>query len=114
MRRFVYQLVARLSDPGAELSRNRHHALLSSPAGQRALRLSRHLASLERDYARFQSNAQLAVRETAAGLEVRMEVPGLRLVRVAALTPDDLAILATRRGPLRDALARHLPSPEAP
>lgn len=107
MRRFVYQLVARLSDPRTELSRNRHHELLTSPSGRRAVRLSRHLSSLERDYARHQAAATLDVRRTGDGLELRLEIPALKLVRVAALTADDLAILRTHDGPLRDALAPH-------
>jgi hypothetical protein len=45
---FVTRAVQRLrEEPG--FSRNRHYLALSSPEGRRALRIHRHLRSLERD-----------------------------------------------------------------
>jgi hypothetical protein len=108
MRRFVYQLVDRLSDAGAGLSRNRHFALFASPAGERALRLYRHLRSLTDDLARHGGAATLDVRTHEDGVELRLEVAKLKLVRTARLSRDDLAVLARHPGPLPDALAPFL------
>lgn len=105
MKRFVYQLVERLADPAAQLSRNRHFALFSTPAGRRALRLHRHLASLASDLTRYRTEAVLGVDELAGGVEVRVEIPSLALVRTAFLTDDDVHVLKRVQGPLWAALA---------
>ena len=105
MKRFVYQLVERLADPATPLSRNRHFALFSTPAGRRALRLHRHLASLAADLTKHREEASLAVDEKEGGLEVRVEIPSLNVVRTAFLTSDDVSVLDRARGPLWEALA---------
>lgn len=107
MRRFVYQLVDRLGDPGAPLSRNRHFALFSTPAGAHALRVHRYLRSLERDLARH-ADALLVAEARGPEVELRLEIPSLRLVRTARLTPDDLRSICRHEGPLPDALAPFL------
>lgn len=107
MRRFVYQLVERLGDPRAGLSRNRHFALLSSPSGKRALKLHRHLRSLEQDLARHGERAQLKVEAGPGGLVVRLELPALKLVRTALLTEDDVEVVLRHGGRLAEALAPH-------
>ncbi len=104
MRRFVYQLVDRLRDPSARLSRNRNFTLLASPSGERALRVHRHLRSLEHDYARHRESSQLRVEERAGGVRVVLEVAALKLVRTALLSDDDLAIVIDSGGPLAEAL----------
>lgn len=103
MRRFVYQLVERLREPDSGLSRNRHFALLASPAGQRALKLHRHLASLEKDLARH-PGARLAVAPHAGGVELRLELPALKATRTARLTAEDVRLVAAGEGPLAEAL----------
>jgi hypothetical protein len=105
MRRFVYQLVDRLSNPRAGLSRNRHFALLATPSGQRALKLHRHLRSLETDLARYGARARLTVAPAAEAFVVRLEIPALKLVRTATLTAEDLDVVVHHEGPLAEALA---------
>ena len=62
---FVTRAVERLrADPG--FSRNRYYLALSSPEGQRALRIHRHLRSLERDLARGLSRDGRARRPSAS------------------------------------------------
>lgn len=108
MRSVVYQLVTRLAEPGSGLSRNRHFALFASPAGRRALRIRRHLASLARDYRKHGAEAALDVRELGAGaVEVRLEIPSLKLVRTARLLAEDVEVLRADAEPL----AARLPTP---
>ena len=107
MRRFVYQLVDRLAEVG--LSRNRQFALLESPAGVRARRIHRHLRSLQDDLVRHGENASLVVIRQADGVEVRLEVAALKLVRTARLTAEDLVVLARHAGPLPPAFAPFVP-----
>ncbi len=89
MEPFVERVVRRLrEEPG--FSRNRHFATFSSPEGQHALRIHRHLRSIERDLAR------------AASVELLREAGRLRLtlrarafLRTAFLTPAEFRILWT-------------------
>ena len=108
MRSFVYQLVDRLAETGNAFSRNRQFALLSSPSGHRARKLYRHLRSLTDDLTKHGDQARVEVHPRQNGLELRLEVPSLKLVRTAWLTEDDLAVLARHAGPLPEALAVHL------
>ena len=68
---FVTQAVRRLrEDPG--FSRNRFYLALSSPEGRRALRIHRHLRSLERDLAAGSAaRAGAATLATQAGPDAR-------------------------------------------
>jgi hypothetical protein len=89
---FVARMLARLrSDPG--FSRNRHHAALSSPEGRRAMRVHRHLRSLERDLA----TARAATVQREAD-RIRLEVHGRRATRTAFLTPTEFRLLCTSPG----------------
>ena len=84
---FVTQAVRRLrADPG--FSRNRFYLALSSPEGRRALRIHRHLRSLERDLAAGQvpSVAREAER-------VRLTLRGRRGERTAWLTSAEFRLL---------------------
>jgi hypothetical protein len=84
---FVTQAVRRLrADPG--FSRNRYYLALSSPEGRRALRIHRHLRSLERDLARGAS-ATL----TADGGRFRLSLRGRLGRREAWLTRTELRLL---------------------
>jgi hypothetical protein len=88
---FVERTVARLrADPG--FSRNRHHAALSSPEGRRALRIHRHLRSLERD---LRAAHAASVTREAAGERVRIDLRGRRSVRTAFLTRAEFRLLCT-------------------
>jgi hypothetical protein len=100
MRSFVYQLVERLAETGTDFSRNRQFALLSSPAGTRARRLYRHLKSLTDDLTRHGEGAQVELRPAENGVELRVEIAALKLVRTAWLSPEDLKVLAHHAGPL--------------
>lgn len=84
---FVARVVQRLrEDPG--FSRNRHFLALSSPEGRRALRIHRHLRSLERDL-RAGSAATVA-READ---RFRLTLRGRLGARIAYLTRAEFRLL---------------------
>ncbi len=84
---FVERAVQRLrAEPG--FSRNRHFRALSSPEGRRALRIHRHLRSLERA---LRGGARAAVRSENG--RVRIELRGARFRRTAWLTPGEYRLL---------------------
>ena len=86
---FVERAVMRLrEEPG--FSRNRHFAAFSSPEGRRALRIHRHLRSIERDL----SGGCSASAHHEAG-RVRLDLTGKRGRRSAWLTRDEFRILMT-------------------
>jgi hypothetical protein len=86
---FVERTVARLrADPA--FSRNRHHAALSSPEGRHALRIHRHLRSLERE---LRSGHSASVTREAE--RVRIDLRGRRSVRTAFLTRAEFRLLCT-------------------
>jgi hypothetical protein len=99
---FVTRAVERLrAEPG--FSRNRHYLALSSPEGKRALRIHRHLRSLERDLA--QGCAATVARESE---RVRIVLRGKRSFRTAWLTRAEFRLLCTSpivRAALGDAAA---------
>lgn len=87
MRGFVARAVERLrSDPG--FSRNRYFLALSSPEGREALRIHRHLRSIERDLSR--GLAATAVREAG---RVRVDLSGGRTRRTSYLTGAEFRLL---------------------
>jgi hypothetical protein len=84
---FVLRAVQRLrEDP--RFSRNRHFLALSSPEGRRALRIHRHLRSLERDLVAG-SSAKIAHEPE----RVRLELRGKRGSRVSWLTRTEFRLL---------------------
>ena len=84
---FVTQAVRRLrEDPG--FSRNRFFAALSSPEGRRAMRIHRHLRSLERDLA-----AGHAASVEAGPDRIRLTLRGRRSLRTAWLTRTEWRLL---------------------
>jgi hypothetical protein len=84
---FVMRAVERLrDDPG--FSRNRYFLALSSPEGKRALRIHRHLRSLERD---LSAGAAASVHREAE--RVRLTLRGKRGSRTAWLTRAEFRIL---------------------
>lgn len=84
---FVARAVQRLrEDPG--FSRNRYYLALSSAEGRRALRIHRHLRSLERDLA---AGSQATVVREAE--RVRLELRGKRGSRIAWLTRAEFRLL---------------------
>jgi hypothetical protein len=86
---FVERVVRRLrEEPG--FSRNRHFAAFSSPEGRRALRIHRHLRSIERDLSGGYSAS--ATREAD---RVRLDLTGKRGRRSAWLTRSEFRILLT-------------------
>ena len=86
---FITQAVRRLrEDPG--FSRNRFFLALSSPEGRQALRIHRHLRSLERDLA-----AGLVPEVTREAARVRLTLRGRRAARTAWLTPAEFRLLCT-------------------
>jgi hypothetical protein len=84
---FVTRAVQRLrEDPG--FSRNRHYVALSSPEGRRALRIHRHLRSLERDLAA--GSAATVARDAE---RIRLTLRGKRGSRTAWLTRAEFRLL---------------------
>ncbi len=87
VRSFIAKVVQRLrEEPG--FSRNRYFLALSSAEGRRALRIHRHLRSLERELAAG-SQATVAREEE----RVRLELRGKRGSRTAWLTRAEFRLL---------------------
>jgi len=87
MASFVARAVQRLRE-GSGFSRNRYFLALSSPEGRRALRIHRHLRSLERDLA--SGATAIVAREDE---RVRLELRGKRGSRTAWLTRAEFRLL---------------------
>ncbi len=84
---FVTQVVRRLrEDPG--FSRNRYFPALSSPEGKRAVRIHRHLRSLERDLA---AGHHVTVAREAG--RFRLTLRGRTTSRTAWLTRLEFGLL---------------------
>ncbi|HZY03867.1 MAG TPA: hypothetical protein VFF02_10210 [Anaeromyxobacteraceae bacterium] len=86
---FVERAVQRLRQD-VRFSRNRHFLALSSPEGRRALRIHRHLRSLERD---LSSGCPAVVERTPEGVRLVLSLRGAR--RIASLTLAEFRILCT-------------------
>jgi hypothetical protein len=86
---FVERAVLRLrQDPG--FSRNRHYATFSSPEGKKALRIHRHLRSIERDLSRgWAGTVEVGPARVCLVLRSRSDR------RVAYLTPGEFRILCS-------------------
>lgn len=84
---FVIRAVQRLREDAA-FSRNRYYLALSSPEGKRALRIHRHLRSLERDL-----SAGCAATVAREAERVRLTLRGKRGSRVAWLTRAEFRLL---------------------
>jgi len=96
---FVERAVLRLREqPG--FSRNRHFQAFSSPEGKRALRIHRHLRSLEKALL-----DGAGVRVEREGERVRLTLTGARFRRVAFLSPFELRLLC-RNPEALEALSR--------
>jgi hypothetical protein len=94
---FVERAVRRLREkPG--FSRNRHFQAFSSPEGRRALRIHRHLRSLEGALAQ---GGRVAVARD--GGRVRLTIEGSRVRRVAFLSVFEFQLLSSA-APARQAL----------
>jgi len=88
MASFLHRLLQRLREDRA-FSRNRHYLALSSPEGRQALRIHRHLRSLERDL----SQAGVDATVTHEAERVRLTLRSRRLSRTAWLTLLEFRIL---------------------
>ncbi len=88
MASFLQRLLERLRDDRA-FSRNRHYLALSSPEGKRALRIHRHLRSLERDLSRDGVDATV----TREAERIRLTLRGRRLERTAWLSRTEFRVL---------------------
>jgi hypothetical protein len=85
---FIERVVRRLrEEPG--FSRNRHFLAFSSVEGRRALRIHRHLRSIERDLA---EGAQATLVRQAD--RARIDLRSRRGTRTAFLTRDELRLLS--------------------
>ena len=79
----------RLRD-GRGFSRNRHYATFSSPEGKRALRIHRHLRSIESDLSR---GSRMSVEREAA--RVRLTLRSKGGLRTAFLSEAEFRLLCT-------------------
>ncbi len=86
---FVEKVVLRLREESG-FSRNRHYPALSSPEGRKALRIHRHLRSLERDLG---GGCPVRVEQEAERVCLRLRVRSGW--RVAYLTPGEFRLLCT-------------------
>ena len=89
MEDFVERVVRRLRD-GRGFSRNRHYATFSSPEGKRALRIHRHLRSIESDLSR---GSRMSVEREAA--RVRLTLRSKGGLRTAFLSEAEFRLLCT-------------------
>ncbi len=89
---FVDRVVQRLRQGGG-FSRNRHFAALSSPEGRKALRIHRHLRSLERELSR---GCAVHVAREPQRISLTLRSRGSR--RVAYLTPAEFRLLCASPG----------------
>jgi hypothetical protein len=104
---FVTRAVQRLRGD-SRFSRNRYFLALSSPEGRRALRIHRHLRSLERDLA---SGSSATVSREAE--RIRLTLRGKRGSRTAFLTRAEFRLLCGNPA-VRAALDGGAPDPEVP
>jgi hypothetical protein len=86
---FVERAVRRMREDRG-FSRNRHFLALSSPEGRRAVRIHRHLLSVERDL-----RAGLPARAERLDGRVRITVRHRAGTRTAWLTPAEFRILCS-------------------
>ena len=101
---FVNRLVQELLAPTRALSRNRHFDTFDDASGRRALRVSRHLRSLERAILAPAERPPQASREERDGQPVvRLELSAYRVRRVAYLSPEEFGLLLDLPG-VRQAL----------
>lgn len=84
----VYALVRSLR--AATWPRNRHFEDHATPTGAEARRLHRFLRAVERDVRTADS---VRVRRADSGVVVEMTFGAVRLSRVVALSPEELALL---------------------
>jgi hypothetical protein len=112
MNGFVRKLAARLLEQertGAQepLTRNRHFEVFGDSQGKLALRVYRHLRSLQRDILAA-VGAPVAVERDCDGqaerVRLRIALPGRRGVRMAYLSVDELELLLETPG-IRSRLA---------
>ncbi len=88
MASFLLRALERLRED-RHFSRNRHFLALSSPEGKRALRIHRHLRSLERDLSQEGVDATV----TREAERIRLTLRGRRLSRTAWLSRAEFRIL---------------------
>jgi hypothetical protein len=86
---FIDRVLARLREDSG-FSRNRHYLALSSPEGKRALRIHRHLRSIERDLAR---GCHASVEHEPDRIRLTLRRKGLE--RVAWLTRAEFRLLCS-------------------
>lgn len=95
---FVRQLVARLLDPAAPLSRNRHFHTFEDELGKQALKVSRRLKALEQELREIEvrgGRTRAAVTEANGRVQVVLELEHLSLKRSALLEPAEFELLCT-------------------
>jgi hypothetical protein len=109
MHDYVRRLVARISESGRPLSRNRHFHTFATPQGRRALKLSRHLRSLAHDIlVQAQVGGRIAVEHLEGehpGVRLWLENERLKARRTAYLTRSEYDLLLEDDG-VREALQR--------
>ncbi len=95
---FVRQLVGRLLDPAAPLSRNRHFHTFEDELGRQALKVSRRLRALEDELRQIEAKGgrtRAAFSEVSGRVQVVLELEHLSLRRSAVLEPAEFELLCT-------------------
>ena len=109
MRDYVRRLVARISDRGNPMSRNRHFHTFATPLGHRALKVSRELRSLAQDIiAQADEGGRIEIEQVGGevpGVKVLLDLTRLKARRTAYLTQSEWDLLLEEAG-VREALQR--------
>lgn len=95
---FVRQLVVRLLDPAAPLSRNRHFHTFEDELGRQALKVTKRLKALEHELAQLDARGgrpAVAYTEEAGRLRVELRLEHLSLKRTTLLEPAEFELLCT-------------------
>jgi hypothetical protein len=101
---FVRRLTSRLLERGREgdrsLSRNRHFEVFRDAPGKQALRLYRHLRSIEHDLLQVPGAAVAVHRLDPEGtrVQLRIDLPGGGGTRSTYLSADEFDLLLTSPG----------------
>jgi hypothetical protein len=109
MRDYVRRLVARISDRGSPMSRNRHFHTFATPLGRRALKLSKELRSLAQDIiAQAEGGGRIQVEQVGGkvpGVKVLLDIIHLKARRTVFLSLSEWELLLAEAG-VREALQR--------
>ncbi|MBX7099794.1 MAG: hypothetical protein K1X89_18910 [Myxococcaceae bacterium] len=101
---FVRQLVERLHEAGAPMSRNKHFHAFDNPLGRQALTISKRLRAFAQVLAKLSRDGGAAkARRVDGAIEIELALPAVKGRRVTRFEPEELELLCAMPG-ARDAL----------